>query len=233
LSKLISIGHRGAAGHAPENTLLSIEKALSLGVDWIEIDVRAVNNELIVIHDSTLKRTTNGKGSVYKKTIPYLRSLNAGQNQKIPFLGEVFDCIDGKAGLNIELKGPDTVKPLLALIERYIQNNQWSYENIIISSYDQISLKQVKALKHLIRTGLICKAATQNRISDAENINAYSIHPYHRFLKESFVKQAHYRGFKIFPYTVNQPKEILRMEQLGVNGVFSDYPERVHSVSSE
>jgi glycerophosphoryl diester phosphodiesterase len=228
---LISIGHRGAAGHAPENTLLSIEKALSLGADWIEIDVRAVENELIVIHDATLKRTTNGKGSIYQKTIPYLRSLNAGQGQRLPLLFEVFDLVNGKAGINIELKGPGTVPLIITLVERQIQNNRWSYKNIIVSSYDKISLKQVKTQQHQIQTGLICKTATQNQISEAETLNVYSIHPYHRFLRKSFVTRAHRKGFRIFPYTVNQPKEILRMKRLGVDGIFTDYPERVRSVS--
>jgi glycerophosphoryl diester phosphodiesterase len=90
---MICFGHRGAAGYAPENTLASVEKAISLGADWVEVDVYAVENELVVIHDDRLERTTNGSGYIIEQSLEYLRSLDAGEGEKIPFLREIFDLV--------------------------------------------------------------------------------------------------------------------------------------------
>jgi glycerophosphoryl diester phosphodiesterase len=99
---LRSIGHRGAAGHAPENTLLSIDTALRLGVHAIEIDVqRHPSGELLILHDLTLDRTTSGRGLMATQSLDALRQLDAGQGQQIPTLGEVLDLIEGRVTLNL------------------------------------------------------------------------------------------------------------------------------------
>ena len=117
----LCIGHRGAMGHAPENTLLSVTKALDLGVKWIEIDVYFIDKELVVIHDDRLERTTDGIGYVQEQSLDYLRSLDAGKGEKIPLLREIFDLIDGRAGINIELKGVNTAEPVVKLIRKYLK----------------------------------------------------------------------------------------------------------------
>jgi len=96
MSGVICFAHRGASGHEPENTLIAMEKAISMGVDWIELDVRVVDDELIVIHDDRLERTTNGTGCVHEHSLEYLRSLDAGKGQRIPLLRETFDLINIK-----------------------------------------------------------------------------------------------------------------------------------------
>jgi len=101
MNPLLCFAHRGASGHEPENTLSAVEKAIILGSDWIEVDVYAVEGELIVIHDERLERTTNGTGSVMDKTLAYLQSLDAGKGQQIPSLREVFDCVDHRAVINV------------------------------------------------------------------------------------------------------------------------------------
>lgn len=227
MSKLISIGHRGAAGHEPENTLLSIEKALSLGADWIEIDVHRADNELIVIHDADLKRTTNGTGSIYKKSIHDIRSLDAGKGQRIPLLREVFDCVNRRAGIHIELKDPSAVKPLIKLLDYCIQNKHWQHEKIIVSSFNINALKQIKSHRPQITIGLGCRFMNSKNIKMADKINAYSIHPFYRFVTKRSVILAHNRGLKIFPYTINQLRDIQKLKDYGVDGIFSDYPERV------
>lgn len=113
---VLSIGHRGAAGHAPENTLLSIQQAIELGADWVEIDVHSVGNNLLVIHDDRLERTTNGRGKLRKRDIETLRALDAGEGEKIPFLSEVLKTVQNRVGLNIELKGKGTAEPVHRLI---------------------------------------------------------------------------------------------------------------------
>src|SRR3954464_9724202 len=102
MSGLLCIGHRGACGHEPENTLRSVRRALELGAHGIEIDVYFVDGEIIVIHDAKLERTTNGKGYVARKSLAYLRSLDAGKGERIPTLRQVFDTVDRRAFINIE-----------------------------------------------------------------------------------------------------------------------------------
>lgn len=105
---MICFGHRGACGHEPENTLRSVRRALELGADGIEVDVHLADGRLVVIHDDTLNRTTNGTGPVAEKSFACLRSLNAGQGERIPTLEEVFDTVNRRAIVNIELKGLGT-----------------------------------------------------------------------------------------------------------------------------
>ncbi len=130
MKKLLCFAHRGASGHEPENTLLAVEKAIVLGADWIEVDVYAVEGELIVIHDERLERTTNGTGCVMDKTLAYLRSLDAGKGQRIPTLREVFDCVDRRVGINVELKGPDTAGLAVSLIDEYVSHKGWNYDTV-------------------------------------------------------------------------------------------------------
>jgi glycerophosphoryl diester phosphodiesterase len=105
------IGHRGACGHAPENTLSSFELAIEMGCPWIELDVYHIDGELLVIHDDTLERTTNGTGDVMDQSVAYLRTLDAGDGQQIPTLNEIIELVGHRAGINVELKGPDTELP--------------------------------------------------------------------------------------------------------------------------
>jgi glycerophosphoryl diester phosphodiesterase len=233
MSKLISIGHRGAAGHEPENTFLSIEKALILGADLIEIDVHSIDNELIVIHDASLKRTTNGTGTIYERSIQYIRSLDAGKGQRVPLLQEVFDCVNRRAGINIELKELSTITPLIKLMEDYIQNKQWQYQDIIVSSLNKTILKKIKTLQPQIKIGFVCRFMNLKNIQVADNINAYSIHPFYRFVTKRWIVGAHDRGIKVFPYTVNRLDDIERLKLFGVDGIFSDFPERVKQISRE
>ncbi len=138
---MLCIGHRGAKGHAPENTLLSIQKAISLGAHWIEIDVYVVENELIVIHDNRLERTTNGIGYTSEQKLSYLRSLDAGQGQQLPTLREVFDMVNRAVGINVEIKGFHTAEKLVQLIEEYIYQG-WTYQDILISSFNHYELNK-------------------------------------------------------------------------------------------
>ena len=155
MSEFIYFGHRGARGHEPENTLLSFKKALDSGLKWIELDVYAVGNELVVIHDSRLERTTDGAGRVQSSSLEYLRSLDAGKGEKIPYLREVLDLLAAKAGINIELKGVDTAKPVTLLIEKYISEFGWQPEQFMVSSFNHYELKKFKKLSPHIRIGAL------------------------------------------------------------------------------
>jgi len=120
------IGHRGAKGYEPENTLLSFSKALQLNVDMIELDVHVCKiGDVVVIHDETVEGTTNGTGRVADMTLDDLRKLNADKGQRIPTLQEVLDLVDRRAKVNIELKEEGSVRPVFELLEKYVTERGW------------------------------------------------------------------------------------------------------------
>ncbi len=126
---VLKIGHRGAMGYEPENTLRSFQKALDLGVDMIELDVYLCKTgELVVIHSDKLSRTTDGRGFVRNMSFKELEEMDAGKGEKIPSLQQVLDLIDKKTIVNIELKGPGTAKPSINIIEHYIEEKVNFYE---------------------------------------------------------------------------------------------------------
>ncbi|MDJ0900603.1 MAG: glycerophosphodiester phosphodiesterase family protein [Xenococcus sp. MO_188.B8] len=223
---MLCIGHRGAMGYEPENTLLSIAKALTLGVDWIEIDVHNVEDNLIVFHDRLLSRTTNGTGYIGDYSFADLRSLDAGKGQQIPTLAEVFDTVDRRCGINIELKGSNTAGLVINLIQEYI-NRGWQYDDFLVSSFNHYELKQVKDTCPQIAIGSLIYGLPLNYLEIATELNAVAIIPSLDYVTKNLVKNIQNRGFKIFVYTVNETEEINAMKLLNVDGIFSNYPDRV------
>jgi glycerophosphoryl diester phosphodiesterase len=232
MRKLLCFAHRGASGHEPENTLLAAEKAIDLGADWIEADVYAVDGELVVIHDERLERTTNGSGYVMEKTFRYLRSLDAGKGQRIPMLRELLDFINRRTGVNVELKGPATAARTVSLIDHYIRDRGWDRDQFIVSSFDQRELGKAHRRTPYIRIGVVIGGMHRIYAPFARRHDVYSIHPRMDLVTAGFVERAHRRGLKVFVYTVNEPEDIMRMEAMGVDGVFTDFPELLRSKSS-
>ena len=223
---LLCIGHRGAMGHAPENTLLSVQKALELGVSCMELDVYYVDGHVVVFHDDRLERTTDGTGYICEKTFDYLRSLDAGEGQHIPTLEEVCAVIDAKVCLNIELKGEETAAPVAELIARLIKNG-WDKENFLISSFHHQALLEMKHLLKDIKLGALIRGIPVDGAKFAEDLGAFSVHPALDFVNQKFVDDAQVRGLKVFVYGVDHPEDITKMYALGVDGVFTGFPERV------
>jgi len=224
---MLSIGHRGAMAHAPENTLLAIQKAIAFGVDAVEIDVHLVDGELLVIHDLTLERTTNGKGRLNDFTVAELRSLDAGQGEKIPFLSEVLSLAFNNVGVHIELKGRGTAK---AVVQQLRHLSEQQRRTLIISSFLMSELKQVFALDPTIKLGVLIKKNLADGFNWAAKLNAYSIHLSLQQLSIKYLEQAHQNKLNVYVYTVNSIKDITQLLHLGVDGVFSNYPDRVRQV---
>lgn len=221
---VLRIGHRGAAGHAPENTLASFRKAIELGCDMTELDVHVcASGELVVIHDENVDRTTNSKGWVSKLNLTELKRLDAGAGEKIPTLAEVLDLLKDRIMLNIELKGLGTAEPVYKLIKE----TGWRNTNLTISSFNWESLTEYKQLDPEARIGVLTFRNHQEALEYAEANKAYSINPYHMLLKKKLVEQAHSKGFKVFPWTPNTAKDIQNEIKKGVDGVISDYPDRI------
>jgi len=227
MKKLICFAHRGASGHEPENTLSAVEKAVVLGTDWIEVDVYAVEGELILIHDARLERTTNGIGSVMDKTLAHLRSLDAGKGQRIPTLREVFDSVDRRVGMNVELKGTGTAGLAVSLLNEYVNKRGWNYDQFILSSFNHHELAKVKELDLHIKIGIIIGGRHRRYKKFTRRFTTYSLHPHIDLVTAELITDAHQRGLKVFVYTVNQPDKIARLEAMGADGIFTDLPELV------
>ncbi|ACV27154.1 glycerophosphodiester phosphodiesterase [Kangiella koreensis] len=220
------IGHRGAMGLAPENTLLSFRKALELGVDGVEFDVQNIDGNLLVFHDDTLERTTNGSGLLLDHSIDYLRSLDAGQGEKIPFLHDVIELIDIDTFINIELKGLRTASLVMELV-KLLDKDRYKKENFIISSYLYSELFLVRQLDPDIQIGVIADELPDVALSFARDVNAYSFHPSLSLVSKELVEQVHEEGMLLYVHTVNDPDNIAKVKAMGVDGIFTDYPDRV------
>jgi glycerophosphoryl diester phosphodiesterase len=224
--KILCIGHRGAAGHAPENTLLSIRKAIQLSADWIEIDVHAVHDKLLVIHDGTLNRTTSGKGSLNSKSLSEIRSFDAGHGERIPFISEVFEITGPSIGLHIELKGLHAALPAGRLIMEMIGKG-WPGEQIIVSSFRHNQLRLLKQNYPSVQIGVLFRIPSIKSIQTAKKLNAVSIHLPWQLTRRKLIEKAHASGLSVLVYTLNQKSRIRDFMEMGVDGIFSDFPDRV------
>ena len=223
----VCIGHRGASGYEPENTLSSFERAIAMGCRWIELDVYQVEGELIVIHDSTLDRTTNGQGRVASQTLAYLRSLDAGNGQQIPTLTEVISAVDHRAGINIELKGKHTAAPVVALLHQLVKAG-WDLAEFLISSFNHVELAEVGPLEPRLRTGAIFRRQdVEDCITKSVILGASCMGLSLRAVEPDLVERIHAAGLKIYAYTVNKSADINKMIAHGVDGVFTNFPDRV------
>ncbi|TRO53368.1 glycerophosphodiester phosphodiesterase [Candidatus Bathyarchaeota archaeon] len=221
---VLRIGHRGAKGHAPENTLKSFSKAVELGCDMTELDVHlGGSGELVVIHDETVDRTTDGSGAVANHTLRELKRLDAGQGERIPTLEEVLKLLKGRIMLNIELKGLGTAEPVYELMQ-YVG---WRRDDLLITSFEWDMLTQYRASDPDARLGPLTYGNLKGAMNFAETVGAYSINPYYGHINAKYVEEAHTKGFKVYPWTVNNPEDIAQVIKLGVDGVISDYPDRV------
>ncbi len=225
MSNFLCIGHRGAAGYEPENTLRSIRRALELGAHGIEVDVYLVDGQLIVFHDAKLDRTTNGSGSLVRKTFAQLRALDAGKGEQIPTLREVFETVNRRALINIELKGARTAAPVVALIGEFLDRHGWRGEDFLVSSFNRTQLRAITDPR--IRIGLLLARPTRLCWMNARRVRAWSVNPALRYATGPFIAKAHERGYRVFVYTANEPDDIARMRHLGADGVFTDFPDRV------
>ncbi len=225
-NSLLKIGHRGAKAHVAENTIASINKALDIGVDAIEIDVhKCASGELVVFHDFTLDRMTNGSGEVAKHSLEQLKQLRVLGEFEIPTLEEVLDAIDRKCVLNIELKGKDTASVACEVISEYIETRRWQLDDFLISSFQLEELKTVFNLNSKLRLGVLTKASVSEAIKNASIINAYAIHPNVALLTKDNVKLAQDKDYKVITWTVNDEATTQRVKTYGVDGIISDNPE--------
>ena len=221
-------GHRGAAGLVAENTLPSFLEAIK-HTKAIELDVYCIEGHLVVIHDNTVDRTTNGKGWVEEMAFNQLRKLDAGGGAQIPTLQEVLEAVGSNVLINIELKGEGTAKAVADIISGYVhqKNSEWGYENFIVSSFNHPELARFKALCPDVRIGVLICGIPINLAQYAKDMDAYSLNLDRDFVTKELVDNAHELGLKVLVYTVNEQDEANRLKAKGVDGIFTNFPDRI------
>lgn len=225
---MLKIAHRGAKAYEPENTLIAFQKALDLNADGIELDVHlSADGHIIVIHDETIDRTTDGNGLVNSFSLSELKSFLIDGKYKIPTLNEVFDLVDKKCLINIELKGLGTASKVVKIIEEYISEKNWNYEDFIVSGFDWSMLEETSNLNSKIPIGVLTEENIAAALAFAENIKAKAIHPDFHLLNNENVLQIQEKGFMVLPWTINSEEDIQKVKSYKVDGIISDNPDKI------
>lgn len=229
ISQQIQIfGHRGAKGHAPENTVLSVQKALALDVDGIEIDVfRCQSGEIVVFHDKTLNKLTNGRGKIEEKTLRQLSMLKVMGSEPIPTLDKIIDVVNGSTRLNIELKGKNTAKGVLDIISKAIEDGRWEANQLFVSSFDWDELRDFKKLTTQFGIAVLTENNPLDAIPAARELNAFAINPNYSKLTQEIINNIHREGFEIHTWTVNEKNRMEELISWGVDAIITDFPDRI------
>ena len=227
----VIIGHRGAAGLSPENTLPSFAKALTLGCPMIELDVHRVFDQdqrqrLLVIHDQKLDRTTNGRGRIEDFGLPDLRALDAGDGQQIPVLEEVVALLQAQrddtgicVALNIELKGQATAEP----VAEFLQAMQgWP---VLVSSFNHAELSQFRSLDTTTAVAPLYDRYAKDWATTAARLDAVAVNISGRIVSPARIQAMRDAGYMVFVYTINELKIAQKLKEIGASGVFTDRPD--------
>ena len=219
----LRVGHRGAAGHVTGNTLASITKALALGVDFVEIDVRATRDgHPVVFHDRWVDGTTDGSGAVIELTLEEMLRLRTADGQPIPTLDEALACINNRAGLMLDIKSTEIVKRVWASVT----GNKF-VRPVIYASFLHAELLEVKRLASGAHTMALLDSAPVHPTAFARDAEVTHVGLGIDCLTGEFVNALRREGLRVFVYTVNEPSDIAWVRSLGVDGIISDFPERI------
>ena len=232
-SRPLIYAHRGASALAPENTLAAFLLAQRLGADGIELDVMlTADNQLIVIHDDTVDRTTNGHGKVAEMPLAALRELDAGsyfgeafRGEKLPTLAEVYEALGGKLRINVELK--NYAHPLDALTSHVIRLTEKFHleDSVLLSSFNPLNLSRAHLQDPQIKLGLLINPGNRRMQGSLGRIFPYdALHPYYTDVNAEMVARLHASHKQVNTYTVDAPEDLLRMRDYGVDGVFCNNP---------
>jgi glycerophosphoryl diester phosphodiesterase len=216
------IAHRGTRAKEPENTIRGIKRAFTCRADAVEIDVRlSKDGKVMVIHDETLERTTNGVGSVREKRSAELKLLDAGKGEEIPILSEVLSL---SKGFGIELVVEMKEEGIEERVMREIEDLGMDEEEVTISSFFHPSLLKIKELEPKIKTGVIISSLPVFPVNLARDANANVIFPKYPRLNGELVEKAHKNGIDVYPWVINRKKDLEKVIELGVDGIVTDDP---------
>lgn len=221
---MLRIAHRGASGEVPENTLAAVGRAIERGAAWVEVDVQACAAGLVVIHDQTLERTTDGRGPVAGQTLAALRALDAGGGERIPLPHEMLALCRDRCGLNLELKGPGVASGLLVILNQALADG-WRAQDLLASSFDWGQLRELHGALPRVPLGVLTEQVDVAACAIARELDAAVIGCALATVDAAAVTAAHQAGCRLWVFTVNATADFERMAALGVDGVFTDHAD--------
>ena len=244
LPKPIIFAHRGASAYAPENTLASFELAVKQGAPAIELDVKLTSDgEIVVIHDPTTERTCGVRGTIKTMPLSQIKELDAGSHfdsafkgEKIPALQEVFDSVRGKILINVEITNYTTpLDDLPKRVAELVKKNDLQHW-VFFSSFNFIALRRIKKLLPEVPIGFLTEEGNRGKFARSclfEWLNYQAIHPHYHDVNSWMVQHHHHTNRLINVYTVNQKEEFKKLNQLKVDGIFTDDPILAQQILNE
>jgi glycerophosphoryl diester phosphodiesterase len=234
------IAHRGASGYAPENTLAAYRKAAELGALFIETDLHVTRDfQFVAIHDATLERTTNGRGSVRAHGLAQLRALDAGSwfapefsGERLPTLEEILQFVKSTdVGFYLEIKSEAAWGAHHSLVSSLRGAEEEA--RVIVISFDGASIEELRLLDATLMTGLLCDRAEEDMVERALHFGARQLLPRGDLVSAELVQRAHRSDLQVVTWTLNEPGEMRAAIAAGVDGIMTDYPDRLRDVLNE
>jgi glycerophosphoryl diester phosphodiesterase len=231
-----NIAHRGASGTFPENTLAAFRAAIEAGAQMCELDVQLTRDRaVVVIHDDTVDRTTDGHGAVADFTLAELKRLDAGarfkggalRGERVPTLDEVFEAVAGRCGLNVELKEAGFEREVAAIMRK-----RNAAGDSMVSSFDWRALETMRTADPEIRVGVLAEKGAEKMIGAAVRMRAYSVNPRFDMVTRDLCARAHSLGLMVLTWTVDAPDLMRYLIDAGVDGIMTNYPERMRALVS-
>ncbi|HLX38477.1 MAG TPA: glycerophosphodiester phosphodiesterase family protein [Candidatus Binataceae bacterium] len=229
---MLNIAHRGSSGTHPENTIAAFLAAANEGADMCELDVQATRDgAVVVIHDDSVDRTTDGHGAVAALTLAEIQRLDASfkfpafRGERIPTLDEVMKATRSKLGLNIEIKEGAVEREVCELMRTH-----GALGTSMVSSFEWRALEAVRAIDPNIRIGLLAEKNREALLDGASALSAYAVNPRFDMVDTAFCANAHARGLKVLVWTVDAPEAMRILIDAGVDGIMTNYPARLRDV---
>ncbi|MGB9936847.1 MAG: glycerophosphodiester phosphodiesterase [Methanobacterium sp.] len=211
------IAHRGASYFEPENTIRAYKRAIEMGADFVETDVRITQDkELVIMHDADISRTTNGKGLVKNLTLDELKEFDAGLGERIPTLKEVIELVKNKTGLIVEIKEPGTEGIIMDKLD------ESNLEKTILASFYHKTIKNIKNSTSDINTGIIFVGEPVDVAKLAADASANVIFPSYRYMTEELVKDAQKHNLIVYPWAIDEEKIFNKFIKMGVDGIITN-----------
>lgn len=233
-----TIAHRGASGHAPENTMASFRRAVELGARFIETDLQITRDvRIVAMHDSTLDRTTNGKGQLHLQTLEEIRALDAGSwfggtgaegfaGERVPTLEEILDFAEQQDVIfYLEIKSGPAWGVEHGVVGALRDHN--ASARVVILSFDPSALDLVHRLDSAMMTGLLCEHPSNDLVERSVRAGARQLVARGDLITPAVIEAAHHAGLQTAAWTINEPEQMRRLIETGVNGIITDYPDRL------
>jgi len=243
MREVVFIAHRGASGkgHSPENTLSAFREAINIGVDCVECDVHCTKDgHVVIIHDSTLNRTTNKKGAVAEMTLEEIKQADAGSwfstlftGERIPTLGELLELTKGKAISVIEIKPNNITKRVIEEVEKAD-----AVADVILQSFYPEAVKSAFEINPMIPRALLISgqlpvirmSSILDLIYQATQVGASTLNLSYKIITPNLIKESHKRGLNVWAWTVDDESDMKELIDIGIDGITSNYPEKLMSL---